>query len=66
MERKENTHDEFVRGFATRAVHVGQAVDPATGAVVAPIHVSSTYEVYTEYPPVILSYNTLEIHLWTI
>ena len=54
MERKEQPHDQFIRGFATRAVHVGQAVDPGTGAVVAPIHVSSTYEVYTEFPPVIL------------
>jgi len=54
MERKEQPHDQFIRGFATRAVHVGQAVDPGTGAVVAPIHVSSTYEVFTEFPPVIL------------
>jgi cystathionine gamma-lyase len=29
--------------FATRAVHAGQDPDPATGATVPPIHVSSTY-----------------------
>ena len=30
-------------GFATRAVHAGQAPDPATGAIMPPISVSSTY-----------------------
>jgi len=30
-------------GFRTRAVHVGQANDPATGAVVPPLHVASTF-----------------------
>ena len=30
-------------GFATRAVHAGQAPDPATGAVVTPIYATSTY-----------------------
>jgi len=30
-------------GFATRAVHVGQGPDPATGAVVQPIHMATTY-----------------------
>jgi len=30
-------------GFATRAIHAGQAPDPTTGAVMSPIHVSSTY-----------------------
>ncbi len=44
-------HSKLVRGFATRAVHAGQYVDPATGAIVPPIHVSSTYEVYTETTP---------------
>jgi len=31
------------RGFATRAIHDGQAPDPATGAVNVPIYASSTY-----------------------
>ncbi|MCS7169690.1 MAG: PLP-dependent transferase, partial [Candidatus Kapabacteria bacterium] len=31
------------RGFATRAIHFGQEPDSATGAVVPPIHLSSTY-----------------------
>ena len=31
-------------GFATRAIHVGQDPDPATGAVSAPIHLSTTFE----------------------
>jgi cystathionine gamma-synthase len=31
------------RGFSTRAVHAGQAPDPATGAVVTPISLSTTF-----------------------
>jgi len=30
-------------GFATRALHVGQGPDPATGAVVQPIHLATTF-----------------------
>src|SRR5579871_1128127 len=30
-------------GFATRAIHAGQAPDPATGATVVPIYATSTY-----------------------
>ncbi|HET6315632.1 MAG TPA: cystathionine gamma-synthase [Chloroflexota bacterium] len=30
-------------GFATRAIHVGQQPDPATGAVIVPIYQTSTY-----------------------
>ncbi|WP_152360264.1 cystathionine gamma-synthase [Microlunatus speluncae] len=30
-------------GFATRAIHAGQAPDPTTGAVVPPIYATSTY-----------------------
>jgi cystathionine gamma-synthase len=30
-------------GFETRAIHVGQAADPATGAVVPPISLSTTF-----------------------
>lgn len=29
--------------FATRAIHVGQAPDPTTGATIPPIHITSTY-----------------------
>ena len=29
--------------FRTRAIHVGNEPDPATGAVVPPIHVASTF-----------------------
>jgi cystathionine gamma-synthase len=32
-----------VSGFSTRAIHAGQAPDPTTGAVIPPIHVSSTF-----------------------
>src|SRR6202012_5921823 len=32
------------RRFETLAVHAGQPVDPSTGAVVAPIYPSTTYE----------------------
>ena len=30
--------------FETKAIHVGRSVDPNTGAVTAPIHLSTTYE----------------------
>jgi len=29
--------------FATRAIHVGQAPDPATGATVPPVYFSTTF-----------------------
>jgi cystathionine gamma-synthase len=32
------------RGFNTRAIHAGQDPDPATGAVVVPVHLTSTYK----------------------
>lgn len=32
-----------IKGFATRAIHVGQAPDPATGATIVPIYATSTY-----------------------
>ncbi len=31
-------------GFSTRAIHAGQQPDPATGAVILPIHTSTTFE----------------------
>lgn len=31
------------RGFATKAIHVGQEADPATGATIVPIYQTSTY-----------------------
>ncbi|SMP39177.1 cystathionine gamma-lyase [Neorhodopirellula lusitana] len=31
-------------GFRTRAIHVGNEVDPATGAVVRPVHFASTFQ----------------------
>ncbi|MEV8273111.1 cystathionine gamma-synthase [Microbacterium sp. NPDC077184] len=40
-----DTHgsDSRERGFGTRAVHAGQAFDPTTGAVIPPVHFSTTY-----------------------
>ena len=35
--------DSEKQGFATRAIHAGQAPDPSTGAVNVPIYASSTY-----------------------
>lgn len=37
------TDEMPARGFDTRAVHAGQAFDPTTGAVIPPVHFSSTY-----------------------
>ncbi|MBL7488566.1 cystathionine gamma-synthase [Frankia sp. AgB1.9] len=36
-------HEHTGRGFETVAVHAGQEPDPATGAVVVPIHLASTF-----------------------
>lgn len=35
--------DDRKLGFATRAIHAGQHVDPSTGAVMPPIYATSTY-----------------------
>src|ERR687896_1961893 len=32
-----------MRGFSTNAIHAGQEPDPSTGAVIPPIHLSSTF-----------------------
>ncbi|GEL19556.1 cystathionine gamma-synthase [Pseudonocardia asaccharolytica] len=32
-----------MRGFSTRAIHTGQDPDPTTGAVIVPIHATSTF-----------------------
>jgi cystathionine gamma-synthase len=37
-------HDWSAAGFATRAIHAGQDPDPTTGAVVPPVHLTSTYK----------------------
>lgn len=34
---------DAARGFASLAVHAGQEFDPATGAVIPPVHFSTTY-----------------------
>jgi cystathionine gamma-lyase len=36
-------HDPSRDSFRTRAIHVGNQLDPATGAVVPPIHMASTF-----------------------
>jgi len=35
--------DDETLGFATRAVHAGQSPDPATGAIMTPVYLTSTY-----------------------
>ena len=37
------THEQRPAGFGTRAVHAGQDLDEVYGAVVPPVHLSSTY-----------------------
>src|SRR5690349_10655162 len=34
---------EIMRGFSTNAIHAGQDPDPTTGAVITPLHLSSTF-----------------------
>ena len=36
-------HEPAALGFETRAIHAGQDPDPATGAVVTPVYLTSTY-----------------------
>src|SRR5258705_3375552 len=31
------------QGFATKAIHAGQPPDPATGAIMTPVYLTSTY-----------------------
>ncbi|MFF2244874.1 cystathionine gamma-synthase [Arthrobacter sp. NPDC058130] len=42
MSQPENSSSHS-QGFNTRAIHAGQAFEPRTGAVVPPVHFSSTY-----------------------
>ncbi|HEY0126067.1 MAG TPA: cystathionine gamma-synthase [Blastococcus sp.] len=35
---------EPISGFDTRAIHAGQEPDPATGAVIPPVHLTTTYK----------------------
>lgn len=42
MSQPENSSSSS-QGFNTRAIHAGQAFEPRTGAVVPPVHFSSTY-----------------------
>jgi cystathionine gamma-synthase len=41
MARLRSVHG--MHGFSTKAIHAGQAPDPTTGAVITPIHPSSTF-----------------------
>ena len=38
-----NSLRELLMKFATRAIHVGQEADPATGSTIPPIHLTTTY-----------------------
>src|SRR4051812_32118674 len=37
------TDESKEHGFSTRAIHIGQAADPTTGATVVPIYATSTF-----------------------
>ncbi len=37
------TAEQDARGFASKAIHAGQAFDPTTGAVIPPVHFSTTF-----------------------
>jgi cystathionine gamma-lyase len=39
----ESEQREHEQGFATKAIHAGQAPDPATGAIMTPVFLTSTY-----------------------
>jgi cystathionine gamma-lyase len=38
-----SSNDKDALGFSTRAVHAGQSPDPATGAIMTPVYLTSTY-----------------------
>ena len=42
-QNEKSEHDTELQGFSTRAIHAGQDPDPATGAVVVPISLSTTF-----------------------
>jgi cystathionine gamma-lyase len=42
-ENDDDFQREFPMKFATRAIHVGQTADPATGSTIPPLHLSTTY-----------------------
>ena len=45
MSEQEKQSTETVTGsFRTRAIHVGNEVDPSTGAIIPPIHFASTFQ----------------------
>ena len=48
----------------TRAVHAGRRIDPATGAVTAPIHLSTTFERGPDHEPDIRVKSLLEAAKW--
>ncbi len=43
QETASTTKDPFVMGFSTDAIHAGHGIDPVTGAVVTPLHLTTTY-----------------------
>jgi cystathionine gamma-synthase len=43
-QQPQGSTDRVQPGFSTRAIHAGQEPDPATGAVVPPLHLSSTFK----------------------
>ena len=51
----ENTINEY--GFATRAIHAGQAPDPLTGAVTVPIYQTSTFAQFAVDEPQMYDYS---------
>lgn len=46
---------EFTKGFSTKAVHAWHEVDTDTGSITPPLHLASTFEVYSDKPEVSLS-----------
>ena len=52
MDKEPKDYAPFTKGFVTKCIHSWHDVDTDTGAVIPPIHVSSTYEVYDGVAPV--------------
>jgi len=42
----------FTKGFTTKAVHAWHEIDSDTGSITPPIHLASTYQIYTDRPMV--------------
>lgn len=54
---------EFTKGFSTKAVHAWHKIDTDTGSITPPLHLTSTFEVYSDKPEVSSSLNDRNLYM---